>query len=106
MAGPRRRPEDTLTRTHASAALITLIAIVAALLGATAGSSAPPAETTSRVIVQATDAASAKRPAGSVGGPATDDRGIIRAVGARPKAAQRDRLAGLEGVLHTRGDHR
>lgn len=72
---------------------------MAALLGATSGSSAPPAAAAPRVIVQATDAASAKRLVDSVGGTGTPDASVGRAVGVLPSAAQRDRRAGLQGVL-------
>lgn len=73
--------------------------VAAALLGGGAGQSAMPAETTSSAIVQAGDAASAARRVEAVGGTVTHELGIIRAVGARLTAAQRDRLAGLRGVL-------
>jgi hypothetical protein len=72
---------------------------VAALLGGTAGDSAPPVETTTSVIVQAADVANASRLVAAVGGTVTHELGISRAAGARLTAAQRDRLAGLQGVL-------
>ena len=71
---------------------------MAALLGGTAGRSAPPAAATTSVIVQAADAATASRIV-AVGGTVTHELGIIRAAGARLTAAQRGRPAGMQGVL-------
>ena len=94
-----KRLEDTLT-TSRNYALLAVLALVAATLpGATAGHAAPPAEATTSVIVQASDTATATRLVDSVGGTVTHELGIIRAAGARLTATQRDRLAGMQGVL-------
>ena len=87
-------------RTYFNARLTVAMLVAAALLGGGAGQSATPVETTSSAIVQASDAVSAARLVEAAGGTVTHELGIIRAVGARLTAAQRDRLAGLQGVLH------
>ena len=94
-----KRPEDTLLNTHLKLSPVAPL-LVAVLLGTTAGHSAPPVKTPTSLIVQAADSATASRLVAAVDGTVTHELGIIRAVGARLTAAQRDRLAGMQGVLH------
>ena len=94
-----KSPEDTLTKPHDNARLSVATLVAATLLCAMAGQAAPPADATTSVIVQAADPATATRLVATVGGTVTHELDIIRAVGARLTATQRDRLAGLQGVL-------
>ena len=55
--------------------------------------------TTSSVIVQASDAASAARLVNAVGGTVTHELGIIRAVGAKLLPAQIEAVEGLKELL-------
>jgi hypothetical protein len=93
-------------RPRINALLVIPMLVATALPVGAAGHAASPAEPTASVIVQAADAASAARLVGAVGGIVTHELGIIRAVGARLTAAQRDRLAGFQDVLHLHDDGR
>ena len=77
--------------------------VAARLVCAPTGHAAPPAEAATSAIVPAADTATATRLVAAVGDIVAPEPGIIRAVGVRRTAAQRDRLAGLRGVLRFSG---
>ena len=104
VGGTTRSPEDTLMKPHDNARLAVATLVAATLLCAPAGDAAPPADATTSVIAQAADPATATRLVAAVGGTVTHELEIIRAVGARLTASQRDRLAGLQGVLRLHDD--
>jgi len=95
----RESLEDTLMNTRINALMAALMLCAATLLVAATGHAAPPVETTSSVIVQAADAATASRLVAAMGGIVTHESSTIGVVGARLSAAQRDRRAGMQGVL-------
>lgn len=94
------RLEDILIHTHCNARLVPPSRGAAPLSGEGAGDAAAPAETTSSGLALAVAAASAARPAGARAGAVARGQGTGRAMGDRSTAAQRDRRAGLQDVLH------